>query len=90
MITFKEALKDLRDRMMKQLAETVWTIERLTPMNRWEVEAFQGKGVVKKKLMKDLTKELKERIENIEVIDKILNGGEIIEKYSKRIDPLSL
>ena len=87
MITFKEALKDLRNRMMKQLGETVWTIERVTPMNRWEVEEFQGKGVKKRNLMKALTKDLKERMENIEAIDKILRGGKIIEKYSKKVDP---
>lgn len=71
MINLKEAFENLHDRMLKQLAETMWTIERVSPMNQKEVEEFQGKAV-KKKLMKSLKQELKERQENLKVIEKIL------------------
>lgn len=72
MITLKEAFEDFHDRLIKQVAETLWNIERVRPMNQKEVEKFQGKGVIKHKLLVDLTLELRERRKNIEVLDEII------------------
>lgn len=76
MITLKEAFENLHDRMMKQLAETIWTMERIKPMNQKEVEKFQGKTVKKNLLLKSLKQELKERTENLESIKKIIKRHE--------------
>lgn len=72
MISLKEAFEDLHDRMLKQLAETMWTIDRIKPMSQKEVEEFQGKSVQKKLLMKSLKKELKERQGNLKVLEQRL------------------
>lgn len=72
MINLKEAFEDLHDRLMKQQSETIWTIKRVMSMNQKEVERFQGKGIIKDKLLADLGLELKERQSNLNVLDKLL------------------
>lgn len=72
MINLHEAFESLHDRMLKQVAETMWTIERINPMSQKETEEFQGDAVKKKLLMKSLKKELEERQENLKVVEKIL------------------
>lgn len=76
MITLKEAFENLHDRMQKQIAETIWTIERVKPMSQKEVEEFQGKSVKKKLLEKSLKQELKERQDNIKVLERMLTKYE--------------
>ena len=76
MITLKEAFENLHDRIMKQIAETIWTIERVKPMSQEEAEKFQGKAVKKNLLLKSLKEELKERNENLETIKKIIKRHE--------------
>ncbi len=77
-ITLKEAFEDLYNRIQKQLAETLWTIKRVKPMSSEEVEEFQGSGVKKKLLLKNLQKEKTEREKNLEVVK------EIIENYGQK------
>jgi len=72
MITLKEAFEDLHDRLMKQVAEKMWEIERVEPLEGDEFYDFVGAGVVKNKLMKKLKRELKELQGNLEVIKKII------------------
>lgn len=74
LLTFKEAFEDLHNRMQKQLAETIWTIERIKPMDQQAVEIFQGKGVKKKMLMKELEIEKETRKGNLKVISEILKN----------------
>ncbi len=79
MLTLKQAFEDLYDRMQKQRAETIWTIERIKPMSQKEVEEFQGKAVKKDSILKSLEKELKEREDNLTVVGRLLqkyNGSE--------------
>lgn len=76
MITLKEAFLELHDRLMSQLAETIWTINRVKSMTQKEVEKFQGKGVIKGKLLVDLASEKKEREGNIKVIKEIIEQNE--------------
>ena len=76
MITLKQAFEDLYDRMQKQIAETLWNIERVKPMSQKEVNEFQGKGVKKDLLLKNLEKELKERKDNLKVVGKMLQKYE--------------
>lgn len=78
MITLKEAFENLHDRIQKQIAETMWTIERIKPMSQKEVEEWQGKTVKKKLLQKNLNQELKERQGNLKTLEKIL------QKYASR------
>ena len=74
MMTLKEAFENLYDRMLKQVAETMWTIERINPLSQKETEEFQGKTVKKKLLMKSLKQELKERQENLRVLEKMIKN----------------
>jgi len=74
MITLKEAFEDLHDRIQKQIAETMWTIERIKPMSQKEVERWQGKTTKKKLLLKSLEEELKERQDNLKTLDGILKN----------------
>jgi len=73
LISLAEAFVDLYTRIQKQIAETMWTIERIKPMSQKEVEKFQGKTVKKKLLMEDLQKELEERKGNLKVVLKLIN-----------------
>jgi hypothetical protein len=77
LISLADAFVDLYTRTQKQLAETIWTIERIKPMSQKEVEEFQGKTVKKGLLMKDLQRELKERKENLKVVLELIkkHGG---------------
>lgn len=77
-ITNKEAMIDLANRLVKQKVETLWTIERIKPLDKKQFEKFQGAGANKEKILASLEKELKEREENIKVINKM------ILEYEKR------
>ena len=72
MAKIKDAYLRLHDKMMNQLAETIWLIERVKPLSQEETEKLQGKGVIKEKLLKDLEFERKEREKNIKVLEKIM------------------
>ena len=73
-ITFKQAMESLGDRMQKQMAETFWSIERIRPMNKKQLETFQGKGAKKKLVLQKLLAEYEERQDNLRVIKNILTG----------------
>jgi phosphopantetheinyl transferase (holo-ACP synthase) len=76
MITLKEAFEDLHDRVQKQIAEKIWEIERIKQFedksNEWY--AFAGRGAVKKLVLKETKRELKERRDNLKVIKQILKN----------------
>ena len=72
MLTLLEALQDLADRNQKQIAETLWSIERIKPMSQKELEEWQGKSAQKKNVEQVLEKELKERQENLACVLKLI------------------
>jgi len=78
MINLKEAFEDLHDRMQKQIAEKIWEIERVKKLKGDAFYQFAGAGIVKKKLMNQLKEELKERKENLRVLN------EVIKKYANK------
>ena len=74
MITLKEAFEDLRDRMLKQVAEKIWEIERVKRIKDKSDEwyDFAGTGAVKEKVLVKLEKELREREKNLEILKEII------------------
>jgi len=74
MITLKEAFEDLHDRMLKQVAEKMWEIERVKGLKGDALIHFAGAGTVKKKLLSQLTDELEEREGNLETLKRIIKN----------------
>jgi len=74
MITLKEAFEDLRDRMLKQVAEKIWEIERVKRIKDKSDEwyDFAGPGAIKEKVLAKLERELKEREKNLKVLEEII------------------
>ncbi len=77
MIKLKQAFEDFHDRIMKQIAEKIWEITRVEKLEGKEFYQFVGEGVIKEKLIKKLKDELRERQENLKVLN------EIIKKHAK-------
>ncbi len=77
-ITLQEAFEDLHDRMMKQIAEKVWEIERIIPLKGKAFEEFAGSGAKKNKYLLKLKIELRERQTNLDILI------EIIKKYADK------
>lgn len=77
-ITLNEGFVNLHNKMIAQVVETLWSMERIRPMDQTEFEEWQGKSAKKEKVEKALIKELKEREKNLEVIN------EIIKKYENK------
>lgn len=72
MITLKEAFEKWHDEMMLQKSYTIWWLKRINSLSQKEFEELQGKGAIKKLEVERAKKELKERQENIKVLDKII------------------
>ena len=74
MITLKEAFEDLRDRMLKQVAEKIWEIERVKRIKDKSDEwyDFAGPGAIKEKVLAKSKRELKERKKNLKVLEEII------------------
>jgi len=73
-MTIKEAFQNLHDRMILQLAEKIWEIERVKQLKDKSAEwyEFAGPGAIKKKVLDKLEREKKEREENLRVLEEII------------------
>jgi len=73
-MTLKEAFQNLHDRMMLQLAEKIWEIERVKALKDKSKEwyEFVGPGAIKEKVLAKLEREKKEREENLRVLEEII------------------
>ena len=73
-ISLKEGFIDLRNRMILQICEKIWEIERVKRIKDKSDEwyDFAGPGAIKKKILDKLERELKEREKNLEVLIEII------------------
>ncbi len=76
MITLKEAYEDLGNRMMKQIAEASWELERIKGIKEGsgEWKKFTGGHAKKKELIKSIEADIKERKKNLEVLKKLVKA----------------
>jgi len=72
LISELEAMTELGNRMMIQLAERKWTIARAKKLSQKGIEELFGTGVVKAKYIDKIRREIRESEENIKELKRLI------------------